>query len=119
MLRKTLFIARGLKSFTLRGYEQASRHFDPADLPASVAGRGYLVTGANSGIGYRDSCPGAIVPVEHSRKIYSPTPPCPRYEIARAILQREGTVYMVCRNAKLAEEVRRAAAFPPPRAEVA
>lgn len=33
------------------GYESASRHFNPADVEVDVAGRSFLVTGANSGIG--------------------------------------------------------------------
>lgn len=33
------------------GYESASKHFNPADVEVDVAGRSFLVTGANSGIG--------------------------------------------------------------------
>lgn len=33
------------------GYESASKRFNPADVEVDVAGRSFLVTGANSGIG--------------------------------------------------------------------
>lgn len=33
------------------GYESASKHFNPADLEVNVAGKSFLITGSNSGIG--------------------------------------------------------------------
>lgn len=33
------------------GYESASKRFNPADVEVDVAGRSFLITGANSGIG--------------------------------------------------------------------
>lgn len=32
-------------------YESASKHFNPADLEVNVAGKSFLITGSNSGIG--------------------------------------------------------------------
>lgn len=34
-----------------KGYEVASKEFDPRDLDVSVVGRSFMITGANSGIG--------------------------------------------------------------------
>ncbi len=48
MFRKAMFVARGLNSFTVRGYNQSAPSFDPADLQ-SVHGRVFMITGANSG----------------------------------------------------------------------
>ena len=34
-----------------KGYEAASKDFEPQDLDVSVVGRSFMITGANSGIG--------------------------------------------------------------------
>lgn len=34
-----------------KGYEGASKYFEPQDLDVSVVGRSFMITGANSGIG--------------------------------------------------------------------
>lgn len=34
-----------------KGYEAASKNFEPQDLDVSVVGRSFMITGANSGIG--------------------------------------------------------------------
>lgn len=34
-----------------KGYEAASKYFEPQDLDVSVVGRSFMITGANSGIG--------------------------------------------------------------------
>lgn len=34
-----------------KGYEAASKDFEPEDLDVSVVGRSFMITGANSGIG--------------------------------------------------------------------
>lgn len=41
----------GVSDLSRSGYETASKHFDPADLEVDVAGRSFLITGSNSGIG--------------------------------------------------------------------
>lgn len=41
----------GVSDLSRSGYESASKHFDPADLEVDVAGRSFLITGSNSGIG--------------------------------------------------------------------
>ncbi|NXK93101.1 DHR12 reductase, partial [Formicarius rufipectus] len=57
-------------------YESASKHFNPADVEVDVAGRSFLATGANSGIGKAT---------------------------AKEISRRGGTVHLVCRNKDRAE----------------
>jgi dehydrogenase/reductase SDR family protein 12 len=61
------------------GYESASKHFNPADLDLNVdcSEKSYMITGGNSGIG---KC------------------------IALDIAKRGGTVHLVCRNKKSAQE---------------
>ncbi|KFV71106.1 Dehydrogenase/reductase SDR family member 12, partial [Dryobates pubescens] len=61
------------------GYESASRHFNPDDVEVNVAGRSFLVTGANSGIGKAT---------------------------AKEIARRGGTVHLVCRSEERAEAAR-------------
>nr|XP_009941130.1 PREDICTED: dehydrogenase/reductase SDR family member 12 [Opisthocomus hoazin] len=58
------------------GHESASRRFNPADVEVDVAGRSFLVTGANSGIGKAT---------------------------AKEIARRGGTIHLVCRNKERAE----------------
>ncbi|XP_032941548.1 dehydrogenase/reductase SDR family member 12 isoform X3 [Catharus ustulatus] len=74
--RNTVWFVKGLREYTRGGYESASKHFNPADVEVDVAGRSFLVTGANSGIGKATAT-----------------------EIAR----RGGTVHLVCRNKERAE----------------
>ncbi|NWQ79241.1 DHR12 reductase, partial [Columbina picui] len=73
----TLFyFLTGVSDSLRSGYESASRNFDPADVEVNMAGRSFLVSGANSGIGKAAAT-----------------------EIAR----RGGTVHLVCRNKERAE----------------
>ncbi|NXX74109.1 DHR12 reductase, partial [Urocolius indicus] len=74
--RNAVWFVKGLREYTRSGYESASKHFNPADVEVNVAGRSFLVTGANSGIGKATAT-----------------------EIAR----RGGTVHLVCRNKERAE----------------
>lgn len=41
----------GVSALHRCGYESAALHFNPDDVEVNVAGRSFLVTGANSGIG--------------------------------------------------------------------
>ncbi|XP_052004342.1 dehydrogenase/reductase SDR family member 12 [Xyrauchen texanus] len=77
--RNTVWFIKGLQEYTKSGYEAAERRFSAADLEASVSGRSFIITGANSGIGKAVAC-----------------------EIAK----RGGTVHLVCRNKDRAEEAR-------------
>jgi len=65
------FIYAGITGFTKQAFEKASLLFDRKDIPSSLNGRSYMVTGANSGIG--KAC-------------------------AKALLSRGGLVHMACRN---------------------
>lgn len=65
-----------LYSFDATGFRRHARSFRPEELDVDLAGRRYVVTGANSGIGF---------------------------EIARGLAQRGGEVWMVCRSAERGE----------------
>ncbi|XP_057371178.1 dehydrogenase/reductase SDR family member 12-like [Daphnia carinata] len=77
--RNAVWFARGLRDYTKGGYESASKNFNPADLDLNVdcSGKSYMITGGNSGIG---KC------------------------IALDIAKRGGTIHLVCRNKKSAQE---------------
>ncbi|XP_021232435.1 dehydrogenase/reductase SDR family member 12 isoform X1 [Numida meleagris] len=77
--RNTVWFVKGLREYTRSGYESASKHFDPADLEVNVAGRSFLITGSNSGIGKA---------------------------AAKEIARRGGTVHLVCRNKERAEDAK-------------
>uniref|UniRef100_A0A4W6E5Y8 Si:ch211-165b10.3 n=1 Tax=Lates calcarifer TaxID=8187 RepID=A0A4W6E5Y8_LATCA len=79
MYRNAIWFLNGIHQYTRKGYEAASKDFEPQDLDVSVVGRSFMVTGANSGIGRAT---------------------------AMAIAKKGGTVHMVCRNKDKAEEVR-------------
>ncbi|XP_054691593.1 dehydrogenase/reductase SDR family member 12 isoform X3 [Grus americana] len=74
--RNAVWFVKGLREYTRSGYESASKHFNPADVEVNVAGRSFLVTGANSGIGKAT---------------------------AKEIARRGGTVHLVCRSKERAE----------------
>lgn len=69
--RNAVWFMKGMQEYTKSGYEAAAKHFAPADLDVDLAGRSFMVTGANSGIGKAT---------------------------AQEIANRGGTVHMVCRN---------------------
>ncbi|XP_047468628.1 dehydrogenase/reductase SDR family member 12-like [Penaeus chinensis] len=79
MYRNTVWFLKGLKEYTKSGYEAASKGFKESDLEVDCTGKHYMITGANSGIG---KC------------------------IATEIAKRGGTIHMVCRNPKTAEEAK-------------
>ncbi|NWI88218.1 DHR12 reductase, partial [Pitta sordida] len=74
--RSAVWFLKGLWEYTRGGYESASKHFSAADVEVDVAGRSFLVTGANSGIGKA---------------------------AAKEIARRGGTVHLLCRNAERSE----------------
>lgn len=77
----TQFFLYGKKHFTRTGWEAASKLYAQPDPLASfnLAGRVYMVTGANQGIGF---------------------------EIAKYLASRGGKIFMVCRNPERAEAAR-------------
>uniref|UniRef100_A0A8C3LB71 Dehydrogenase/reductase SDR family member 12 n=1 Tax=Chrysolophus pictus TaxID=9089 RepID=A0A8C3LB71_CHRPC len=77
--RNVVWFVKGLREYTRSGYESASKRFDPADLEVDVAGRSFLITGSNSGIGKA---------------------------AAKEIARRGGTVHLVCRNKERAEDAK-------------
>jgi len=66
-----------MKEYTKSGYETASKKFNPSDLEVDCSGLSYMITGANSGLGK---------------------------QTALEIAKRGGTIHMVCRNPKYADE---------------
>ncbi|XP_053186683.1 dehydrogenase/reductase SDR family member 12 [Scomber japonicus] len=79
LYRNAVWFLNGIHQYTRKGYEAASKDFEPQDLDVSVVGRSFMVTGANSGIGK---------------------------STAMAIAKKGGRVHMVCRNKDKAEEAR-------------
>ncbi|XP_031429934.1 DHRS-12_like_SDR_c-like domain-containing protein isoform X2 [Clupea harengus] len=79
LYRNSAWFLSGLTQFTRNAFVSASKSFVEKDLEASVAGRTFMITGANSGIGKAT---------------------------AMAIAKKGGTIHMVCRNKDKAEEAR-------------
>ncbi|XP_034023709.1 LOW QUALITY PROTEIN: DHRS-12_like_SDR_c-like domain-containing protein [Thalassophryne amazonica] len=79
LYRNSAWFLKGLTEFTRNAFLSASKRFVEKDLEVSVAGRAFMITGANSGIGKAT---------------------------AMAIAMRGGTIHMVCRNKDKAEEAR-------------
>lgn len=78
--RNVVWFCKGLKEYTKSGFESASKKFNPADLEVDCCNKSYMITGANSGLGKQTTL-----------------------EIAK----KGGTVHMVCRNPKYAEEAQK------------
>uniref|UniRef100_A0A673WND2 Dehydrogenase/reductase 12-like a n=1 Tax=Salmo trutta TaxID=8032 RepID=A0A673WND2_SALTR len=79
LYRNSAWFLKGMTEFTRGAFLSAAKHFVEKDLEVSMAGRVFMITGANSGIGRAT---------------------------AMAIAKRGGTVHMVCRNKDKAEEAR-------------
>ncbi|XP_073779345.1 DHRS-12_like_SDR_c-like domain-containing protein isoform X2 [Danio rerio] len=79
LYRNSAWFLKGLTEFTKGAFLSASKNFVEKDLETSMAGRSFMITGANSGIGKA---------------------------AAMAIAKKGGTVHMVCRNKDKAEEAR-------------
>lgn len=77
--RNSVWFAKGLREYTQNGYLSAAKHFVSGDLDVDCSGKSFMITGSNSGIGK---------------------------QTALEIAKRGGTVHMVCRNPKTAEEAR-------------
>ncbi|XP_037124374.1 DHRS-12_like_SDR_c-like domain-containing protein [Syngnathus acus] len=79
LYRNLAWFLKGMTEFTRNAFVSASKRFVEKDLEVSLAGRSFMITGANSGIGKAT---------------------------AMAIAKRGGTIHMVCRNKDKAEEAR-------------
>ncbi|KAK0134284.1 Dehydrogenase/reductase SDR family member 12 [Merluccius polli] len=79
LYRNSAWFLKGVNEFTKNAFLSASKRFVEKDLEVSMAGRSFMITGANSGIGRAS---------------------------AMAIAKKGGTVHMVCRNKDKAEEAR-------------
>ncbi|KAL6471813.1 hypothetical protein MHYP_G00204630 [Metynnis hypsauchen] len=79
LYRNSAWFLKGLTEFTKGAFDAASKRFVEKDLEVSVAGRSFMITGANSGIGKAT---------------------------AMAIAKKGGTIHLVCRNKDKAEETR-------------
>ncbi|XP_071838770.1 dehydrogenase/reductase SDR family member 12-like [Apostichopus japonicus] len=81
LYRNAVFIAKGLREFGQSGHVKASKSFNTEDLNVDASAESYMITGANSGIGY---------------------------STALAIAKKGGTVHMVCRNKERGETAQKA-----------
>ncbi|KAJ1114494.1 hypothetical protein NDU88_002730 [Pleurodeles waltl] len=79
LYRNAVWFVKGLREYTKGGYEAASKRFVAADLDVNVAGRSFMITGGNSGIGKA---------------------------VATAIAIRGGTIHLVCRNKDRGEKAK-------------
>lgn len=75
--RNVVWFAKGVKEYTKSGYEKASRSFGKGDLDVNIRERSFMITGANSGIGWA---------------------------VAMTLAKRGGIVHMVCRNRQRGEQ---------------
>ncbi|XP_069495835.1 dehydrogenase/reductase SDR family member 12 [Ambystoma mexicanum] len=80
LFRNTVWFLKGLREYTKGGYEAASKRFVASDLEVNVAGRSFMITGGNSGIGKA---------------------------VATDIAKKGGTIHLVCRNKDRAEEAKK------------
>jgi dehydrogenase/reductase SDR family protein 12 len=51
-IRKSIWLAYGLKEFGHRGYDKMIKNADPNELNVNLQGKSFMVTGANQGLGY-------------------------------------------------------------------
>ncbi|XP_064639734.1 dehydrogenase/reductase SDR family member 12-like [Lineus longissimus] len=79
LYRNVVWYCKGKGEYTKKGYEAAAKHFNAGDLNVSAAGKNYMITGANSGIGKA---------------------------AAIDIANKGGTVHMVCRNEERGEQAK-------------
>ncbi|XP_076833528.1 DHRS-12_like_SDR_c-like domain-containing protein [Brachyhypopomus gauderio] len=79
LYRNSAWFLKGITEFTKGAFESTSKTFVEKDVEVSLAGRSYMITGANSGIGKA---------------------------AAMILAKKGGTIHMVCRNKDKAEEAR-------------
>ncbi|XP_069003573.1 DHRS-12_like_SDR_c-like domain-containing protein isoform X1 [Embiotoca jacksoni] len=79
LYRNSAWFVKGVTEFTRTAYLSAAKQFVEKDLEVSMAGRSFMITGANSGIGKAT---------------------------AMAVAKKGATIHMVCRSKDKAEEAR-------------
>lgn len=118
MLTGRVYSCYSVIFFCSRGaFESASKHFIETDVELSMAGRSFLITGANSGIGKAVAMAiakkGTKVCVVYSTNKNTYTYTYTYIDTVKDILLSccttcfsGGTIHMVCRNKEKAEETR-------------
>lgn len=80
--RKTVWFIRGLREYTITGFQEARKKFESLDVDIykDLSGKSFMITGANSGIG---KC------------------------VSLELVKRGATVHMVCRDKTRGEEAQK------------
>ena len=100
--RNVVWFCKGLKEYTKSGFETASKKFNPSDLEVSCNGQSYMITGANSGLGKQ------VCNITYQVLTENYVNLCLQfYQTALEIAKKGGTVHLVCRNPKFAEEAQK------------
>ncbi|KAL6048675.1 Dehydrogenase/reductase SDR member 12, partial [Balamuthia mandrillaris] len=79
MWRGALWFSHGWRHYTRQGFQQRQKHFNDEEMLEDLSGKVYLVTGANSGLGYAT---------------------------AHHLASKGGRVYLLCRSRERGEEAK-------------